>query len=528
MKSPTRCLGLAAVAAFILASNPVLAQKSGGVLKIQHMDTPPSASIHEEATFSAVMPFMALYNNLVVFDQHVARNSLESVVPDLATSWTWSVDGKGLSFKLRQGVKWHDGKPFTAKDVACTFDLLIDPDKLRRNPRSAWWGNLENVTVESDFDVTIHLKRRQPALLALLASGYSPIYPCHVPAADMRRKPVGTGPFKFAEFKMNESIKLVKNPDYWKPGLPYLDGIEYTIIADRSTRMLSFVAGKFDMTLPLDVTVPLLKNIKKDGPQALCTMRSTGVAANLMVNREKPPFDDPRIRRAMALSLDRKAFMDILNEGLGQMSGALLPPPDGQWGLTPEMLKSIIGYGDVATAREEGRTLMKEAGYGPDKPLKIKVSTRNIAVFRDPAVILIDQLKQIWIEAELEIIDTAVYYNRVFKKDYFVAMNFSGSAVDDPDVTLFEGYACGSLRNYDGYCNPKMTALFEAQSQETDQKKRREMVWEIDRQLQEDVSRPIILNQMAAGCWQPYVRNYTIQTNSIYNGWRFEDIWLDR
>ena len=93
----------------------------------------------------------------------------------------------------------------------------------------------------------------------------------------MRRKPVGTGPFKFAEFKMNESIKLVKNPDYWKPGLPYLDGIEYTIIADRSTRMLSFVAGKFDMTLPLDVTVPLLKNIKKDAPQALCTMRSTGV-----------------------------------------------------------------------------------------------------------------------------------------------------------------------------------------------------------------------------------------------------------
>jgi len=161
MKSPARCLGLAAVAAFILVWNPVLAQKSGGVLKIEHMDNPPSASIHEEATFSVVMPFMALFNNLVMFDQHVARNSLESVVPELATSWTWSGDGKGLSFKLRQGVKWHDGKPFTAKDVACTFDLLIDPDKLRRNPRAAWWGNLEKVTVESDVDVTIHLKRRQ-------------------------------------------------------------------------------------------------------------------------------------------------------------------------------------------------------------------------------------------------------------------------------------------------------------------------------------------------------------------------------
>ena len=150
----------------------------------------------------------------------------------------------------------------------------------------------------------------------------------------MRRKPIGTGPFKLAEFKMNEGIKLVKNPDYWKPGLPYLDGIEYTIIADRSTRMLSFVSGKFDMTLPLDVTVPLLKTIRKDAPNARCTIRSTGVSTNVMINPEKPPFDNPRIRRAMALTMDRQAFMDILNEGQGQMSGAMLPPPDGQWGLT--------------------------------------------------------------------------------------------------------------------------------------------------------------------------------------------------
>src|SRR5438552_543763 len=242
MKVPTRCLGLVAGAAIILASGASLAQKSGGVLKMQLMDTPPSASIHEEGTVSAVVPFMGLFNNLVMFDQNVARNSLESIVPDLATSWAWSDDGKRLAFKLRQGVKWHDGSPFTAKDVACTFDFLTDPEKLRRSPRAAWWWNLEKVAVEGDFDVTIHLKRRQPAFLALLASGYTPVYPCHIPTADMRRKPVGTGPFKFVEFKMNEGIKLVRNPDYWKPGRPYLDGIEFTIIPDRSTRMLSFIA----------------------------------------------------------------------------------------------------------------------------------------------------------------------------------------------------------------------------------------------------------------------------------------------
>jgi peptide/nickel transport system substrate-binding protein len=504
------------------------AQKSGGTLRIQHMDTPPSASIHEESTVSVAVPFMAIYNNLVIFDQNAQKNSLDTIVPDLATSWETKDEGRKLVFKTRDGVKWHDGKPFSAADVACTFDLILTPEKLRRNPRSAWYTNVEKVTADGPSEVTFHLKQPQPALLALLASGYTPIYPCHVPAADMRRKPVGTGPFKLAEFKMNEGIKLVKNQDYWKPGRPYLDAVEFSIIADRSTRMLSFIAGKFDMTFPADVTVPLLKNIKRDAPQAQCTMRESGVSTNLIINREVAPFDNPKVRRAMALTLDRDAFIRILSEGEGQMGGALLPPPDGVWGLPKEKLTGLIGYGDVEKAREEARALMKEEGYGPDKRLKLKVSTRNIATFKDPAVILIDQLKQIWIDGELEIIDTSVYYNRVFKKDYVVALNLTGSAVDDPDVTLFEGYACGSLRNYNNYCNPEMTKLFEEQSRETDRKKRQELVWAIDRKLQEDVARPIISHGRIAGCWQPQVKNVTLHINSIYNNWRFEDVWLDR
>ena len=407
------CFALVGVMA-LSATTPARAQKSGGILKIQHMDTPPSASIHEEATVSVAVPFMSLYNNLVMFDQNVAKNSFESIVPDLATGWSWSSDGNKLAFKLRPGVKWHDGKLFTAKDVECTFELLLGADKLRRNPRQSWYTNVEKVTADGELDVTFHLKAPQPSLLALLASGYTPIYPCHVPAADMRRKPIGTGPFKFVEFKMNESIKLARNTDYWKPGRPYLDGIEFTIIPDRSTRMLSFAAGKFDMTFPTDVTVPLLKNLKKDAPQAQCTMRATGVSTNLIVNRDLPPFDNPKIRRAMALTLDRKAFIDILSEGESTIGGAMLAPPDGVWGLPAENLKTIIGYGDVEKSREEGRALMREAGYGPDKRMKLKVSTRNIATFRDPATILLDHLRHIYIDSELEIIDTAIYYNRVF------------------------------------------------------------------------------------------------------------------
>jgi peptide/nickel transport system substrate-binding protein len=129
---------------------------------------------------------------------------------------------------LSQGVKWHDGKPFTAKDVLCTWDLLLETgtDKFRVNPRKTNFKNLERVTANGDYEVTFHLKRAQPAFLMLIANGFAPIYPCHVLAAQMRQHPIGTGPFKFVEFKPNEYIKVTRNPDYWKPGLPYLDGID--------------------------------------------------------------------------------------------------------------------------------------------------------------------------------------------------------------------------------------------------------------------------------------------------------------
>src|SRR5712692_2525362 len=117
------------------AAHAALAQKSGGTLRVYHRDSPASMSIHEEGTVGVMMPMMGVFNNLVLFDQHVGQNSLQSIVPELATSWSWSEDGKELTFKLRDGVKWHDGQPFTAADVKCTYDLLTGkaPEKLRLN-----------------------------------------------------------------------------------------------------------------------------------------------------------------------------------------------------------------------------------------------------------------------------------------------------------------------------------------------------------------------------------------------------------
>src|SRR5438045_645465 len=295
MNRKSRTVGAIAAVLIAMAGGPVLAQKQGGVLRLSHFDSPASMSILEESTRADEQPMMHVFNNLVMYKQDVAQTSLQSVVPDLATGWSWNEEGTELTFPLRQGVKWHDGKPFTARDVKCTWDLLTGraSEKFRINPRRAWYHNLDEVVADGDYSVTFRLKRPQPAFLILLASGFSPVYPCHVAPRDMRQRPIGTGPFKFVEFKPNEHIKLTRNPDYWKPDRPYLDGIEYTIVKNRSTAILAFVAGKYDLTFAGTLSIALTKDLMKQVPEAVCEMNPGSVNVNLIVNRDAPPFDNP-------------------------------------------------------------------------------------------------------------------------------------------------------------------------------------------------------------------------------------------
>src|SRR5205085_1168639 len=180
----------------------------------------------EESTNAVNRPTMGVFNNLVMFKQDEPQNTPETIVPELATEWRWSEDGTELTFPLHEGVKWHDGKPFTAADVKCTLDLLQG-----------------------------------------------------------------------------------------KAGRPYLDGIEYRIIKDVSTRLLSFIAGKEDVYFT--VTMPQLKDVKTQLPRAICDMYISNVSRNLLVNRSQPPFDNAELRRAMSLALDRQAFVDIIADGQG-------------------------------------------------------------------------------------------------------------------------------------------------------------------------------------------------------------------
>src|ERR1700756_1448827 len=457
----------------MFAAEAAFAQKQGGILKMYDPDSPASMSIHEEATIVSERPMMGVFNNLVMYDQHVKQNSLESIVPDLATGWSWNEDGTELTFPLHQGVTWHDGKPFTAKDVQCTWDMLTgkSSEKLRVNPRKSWYRNLERVTTNGDYEVTFHLYRPQPAFLALLASGFSPVYPCHVPPRDMRSHPIGTGPFKFVDFKPNEYIKVTRNLDYWKKGRPYLDGIEYTIIRNLSTAVLGFVAGKFDMTFLYSLTVPLLKDAKSQSPQAICELTPGSINRNLLINRDRPPFDNRDLRRAMALSLDRQAFIDIITEGQGDIGGAMQPPPEGLWGMSPDMLKTLPGYDpDVQKNRAEARQIMKT----------------------------------VYVDGEPDPVDTTNFFPKMMRKDYSVGLNLQGAA--DPDQTFPQLYGCGSEFNRNNYCNPDVEELIGRQSREADQEKRKQLVWQIERNLAEDSARPIIFYSRGGTCRQPYVK----------------------
>lgn len=532
MKSLVRILLSAAIALPpILAGGAAVAQKPGGVLRVYHRDSPSNMSIYENGTISVLMPMMGVMNNLVVFDPKQKQNRLDNIVPDLAESWTVTEDGKEITFKLRQGVKWHDGKLFTAADVKCTWDTIAGnaPEKFRVNPRRSWYRNLESVTVDNDHQVTFNLKRPQPSFIALLASGWSPVYPCHVTPAQMRRHPIGTGPFKFVEFKPNESIKVVKNSDYWKPGKPYLDAIEYRFMANPSTAILAFAAGNFDRYAQGILSLPLMKQLKTQAPHAVCETVPWNIPRQLLVNPSKPPFDNPELRRAVGLALDRQAFINIIGDGEGSVGGAMMPPPAGSWGMPPDILYQLPGYGpDVEKNRTEARAIMQKHGYGPNNRLSLAVTTRNTPAYRDPAVLLIDQLKEIYIDATLNTIDTAQWYPTVMRKDYVIGLTVAENGLDDPDQQFYENFVCGAERNYTEYCNAEVDKLIDQQSMESDAEKRRAIVWEIERRLAQDGARPTIFYPVSGACWQPYFRGHTMMVNGNYNGWRLEDAWLDR
>lgn len=505
--------------------------KYGGVLVFAPLSAAPSLSPHEESTIATVQQASPCFNNLLYFDPAKKQESIDTLIPELAERWSWQDNHRNLVFLLRRDVKWHDGKPFTSKDVKYTFDAVRGaPEaraKLRVNPRKLWYENVEAIEAPEPYTVVFRLKRPQPSLLLMLASGYSPVYPAHVPLAEFKNRCIGTGPFKLKENKPGEYVEYVKNPDYFVKGRPYLDGIKFVVIRDRSTQIAALQSAQLDVS-GSGWNRTNAENAKGGAPKLVVVETDSNVNDNVLVNFKRPPVTDVRVRRAINLALDRKAYLVGPRQGAATFGGALLPRPAGVWGLPPAEVAKLPGMGDPVKQKAEGRRLLAAAGFGPGNPLKLTVSTRALAIYVDTASWMVDQLQQVGIEATLEQIETGVWHPKMTRLEYQVALNLTGVGIDDPDAQLFENYRCGSQRNFSGYCSEEIDRLMVEQSQTLDRAKRLALVHEIDRKLQAEGARPILGWGKQYAVYWPYVKNWAVHENSIYNVSRRQDVWLDK
>jgi peptide/nickel transport system substrate-binding protein len=520
-------VGLLCVATF--GEGTAFAQKYGGVLKAVHRENPPSLLPHEWATMSSSWPVMPVYNNLVSYNPDHAVDSADDLTGELAEKWAWSNAGKTLTFTLRRGVMWHDGQPFTSADVKYTFDLIrgANPErKLRSSPRKLWFEQVESITTNGDYEVSFNLKRRQPSLLSMTASGYMMVIPAHVDLASLRTTAIGTGPFMLKEYLIEQRIVLEKNPHYFVPGRPYLDGISYVIIRDPSARATALATGQIDLFFPQEGTPGIRDQVKSAFPQVVIQTVVQEGFYNIVVNTQKPPFNDLKLRQAVNYALDRKEFLQT-QQGGTIAGGILVPPPYSRWGLPEGDLGKLPGWGDGKKDKAMSRKLLADLGYTPDHPLKIKVSTRATTNFQNMAVWMVSQLKDVGIDATLEVVETGLWFPKMERGDYEMGANMSGTAAEDPDVAFYEHFGCGSPRNYSFYCNPEVQGLIDQQSQESDPKKRLDEVRALDRRLQTDVARAMLGQALDFVMYAPYVKGY-VPHNSIYSYGRMQNVWLDR
>jgi peptide/nickel transport system substrate-binding protein len=505
--------------------------RRGGILNTVLIEDPPGLIIHESATVSNVWPVSPCYSNLVYFDPLKALESTDTVIPELAERWSWQERYKNLVFLLRRNVKWHDGKPFTSADVKYTFDVAREaPDataRFRLSARKEWWRNIASIEAPEPYTVVFHLKRPQPSLLLMLASGYSPVLPAHVPLNELRQKCVGTGPFRQKEWLRGQLVELERNPDYFIPDRPYLDGIRYTIIRERGTRLAALQAGRLDAFVPLEMTRAMADTAKSGAPSLVITEIGQNGSDNVLLNHKRAPFDNPLVRRAVNFALDRRAYVKSVRQDGAVIGAALMPKPMGFWGLGEPDLRSLGGYRDPARDKAEARRLLGEAGFGPEKPLRLEMVTRTSPIYVDLASFAVDQLRLVGIEATVKQLDTSAWFPALARREFQIAANLTAGGFDDPDAYLVENYKCGSSRNYTDYCNEAVDRQIEAQSQELDRTKRLKMVADIQRTLEAEVARPMLGWRKEYFAQYPYVKNL-VPHNALYNYGRMQEVWLDK
>jgi peptide/nickel transport system substrate-binding protein len=464
------------------AAKPGEQPQRGGELSFVVSAEPPSFDGHRETTFAMLHPTAPHYSLLIKFNPE----KYPEVMPDLAESWEISQDRLTYTFKIRDGVKFHDGTSLTSRDVKASYDRIINPPEGVISARKAQYTALEIESVTDPDPRTVVFKLRYPsaAMLTLLASPWNYIYSADKLAADPRwyeKNIMGTGPFTFVEYVPGSHWVGKRNDNYFLQGLPYLDGFRATFIRETAAQVAAVRGGRAQVEFR-GFTPPARDDLVRALGDQIVVQEAPWITSLIVViNTEKKPFDDPRVRRALNLALDRWEGSNALSKiTFVKPVGALMRPGSGFDRPESELLK-LPGFGrDGNAAKDEAKRLLREAGVSDGFSFTLK--NRDVANPYEPTgVFLIDQWRKIGLNVQHVQQETAAYENDKRSGNFEVSVDFLADYLDEPDVQLSKFISADrSPSNYGKYTDRELDRIFEQQSRETDPEKRKQLVWQFE------------------------------------------------
>lgn len=500
------------------------APKKGGTLNFSVVAEPPNYDCHGSTTFALVHPIAPHYSLLVKFD----GKEYPKVIPDLAESWTVAPDKMSYTFKLRGGVKFHDGSPLTSADVKASYDRIISPPEGVVSIRKAYYADL---VVEAPDPTTVVFKLKNPmaGVMEALASPFNCIYS----AAKLQQNPrypeteiMGSGAFTFVNHVKGSTWEGKRFDGYYNKERPYLDG--YKIFFVKSAAVVpGILGGQFDAEFrgrnPAEQ-----KQLLDKAKDNLQSFEGTWVNNLMLVfNTTRKPFDDIRVRQALSLAIDRWGGSEALAKiSILKFVGGVMRPGYSMSLPEAELVK-LPGFSkDINKSREDAKKLLAAAGA---KDLKFKLLNRNVAEPYTPGGIYsIDQWRRIGVTVEHEQLETKLYQDRVAKGDFDVAVEFQADFMDDP-TAQFSKYLTKMLSpsGYSGHTDGKIDDMYQKQRRMADPDERTKLVREMERYaLTQAYNVPLLW-------WQRIIVNHKkikgwYMTPSHYLWQDLTDVWLDQ
>ena len=505
--------------------------KRGGVLRYGITMRPPHFDVHQSGTINNLGAQGCMFDNLIRRDP---RDSGTTIIPDLAHSWEIARDGKTYTFHLRRDVQFHDGAELTAEDVKATYDRIARPPAGISIPRSTLFAAVSEINARDKHTIEFKLSEPRPPsfMMGAFASGWNVILrkkTLEDNAYNLRRVVTypGTGPFRPVRRVENEIWVMEKNPNYWNRGLPYLDGIEFYHALPFSPELGSaFLANRVDYARLLDPVS--LRRIKQTPGVSGADFYQSVVQAT-WVNAKKRPLDDPRVRRAMHLVLDKAVLVEVVKDVAPMMVGGFIYPFSDVATPRDELSKRPGYQADPAAAIREARALMAAAGYGGGiRGLDYLV--REVATFKLWSQAVQAMLQQtLNIETRLRTVVESVWFEDVRFGNYDLAIGAIVSTLIDPSDYFNAWYRDGGPQNYSNWKDPRFEALVPQIDREVDPAKRLALIRQAEAIMEENPPLlPMAWEKIIDG-WYNYVKGHVPRDYfGIYDVVRMDTMWLDK